>query len=162
MTPGPAIPPAMRAVLVDRAASPRASGAEAHSSALFHAHALREISRALNRAGLDALLVKGAALALTVYADPAARPMGDIDLLVRPREGESERVVAALVASGCTLRPEPGRDFSAPLMGETALYLHAGAMTELVEVHTSLSKMVTRPMDGLFERALAARACPAS
>jgi len=125
---------------------------------MLHAHALREIARALTAAKVDALLVKGAALALTVYADPAARPMADIDLLVR--EGDSDRVVAALVAAGCTVRPEPGRAHSAPLMGETALYLHAGAMTELVEVHTSLSKAVDRPAAGLFERASPAPALP--
>jgi len=46
---------------------------------------------ALSRAGIDCLLLKGAALAPTVYGSFLARPMRDIDILVRP-----ERVSDAL------------------------------------------------------------------
>ena len=45
---------------------------------------LREVMDAFNRRRIDALLIKGPALAWTVYPDPATRPFSDIDLLVRP------------------------------------------------------------------------------
>jgi Uncharacterised nucleotidyltransferase len=151
---------ALRHLLADRAAVPRPAGPEAHAAALLHAHALATIARLFERAGLEVLLVKGAALGLTVYPEPAARPMGDIDLLVRP--GDRDRVVAALIAGGCEERPLPGRRHSAELLGETVLLLRAGAMTEIVEVHTSLDKVVTRPVDtgGLFARAARAPGLP--
>jgi Uncharacterised nucleotidyltransferase len=45
-----------------------------------------EATSALTRAGVQALTLKGMALAHTVYADPGVRPMADIDLLVRPAD----------------------------------------------------------------------------
>jgi hypothetical protein len=41
---------------------------------------------ALRAAGIDAVLLKGAALACAVYPHPGVRPFGDVDLLVRPRD----------------------------------------------------------------------------
>jgi len=157
----PVVPPELRRALADRSFVPRASGPEAHSSALFRAHVLAKVARMFADAGVEGLLVKGAALAFTVYEEPAARFMADIDLLVRP--GESDRVVAALVAGGCTVKPEPRRHHSASLLGETCVYVHAGAMLQLVEVHTTLDKVVTRPIDvaALFDRATPAPSLPA-
>jgi hypothetical protein len=157
----PVVPSELRRALADRAYVPRASGPEAHSSALFRAHVLEKVGRMFAEGGVEGLLVKGAALALTVYEEPAARLMADIDLLVRP--GESDRVVAALVDGGCTVRPEPGRHHSQPLLGETGVFVHAGAMLQLVEVHTTLDKVVTRPIDiaALFDRATPAPSLPA-
>jgi hypothetical protein len=143
-------------MLADPSAPPRANDPQEHSEALLRAHTLKRVARLLADAGAEALLVKGAALALTVYPDPAARRMLDIDLLVR--EGERDRVVATLVAGGCEERPEPGRAYSATLLGETVLLVRAGAMTGLVEVHTTLSKVVSRPID---MREVFARATPA-
>lgn len=53
---------------------------------------------ALEGAGVDGLLLKGAALAVTVYGSFTRRPMSDLDVLVRP--GEAERAVPALLAAG--------------------------------------------------------------
>ncbi len=161
MSPAPRVSAALRDLLGDRAAALPSPGPEAHAAALLRAHALSVIARLLERAGVEALLVKGAALALTLYPTPAARPMADVDLLVR--EGDRDRVVAALIAGGCVERPAPDRRHSAALLGETVLLLHAGAMTELVEVHTSLDKVVTRPVDvgALFARASTAPGLPA-
>ena len=154
------VPPALRALIADRGATPHPSGPRAYSEAMFHQHALRKVSHALTAARVEALLVKGAALALTVYAEPAARVMTDIDLLV-PAE-ERDRVVAALVAGGFLERPDPTRPYSGALVGETGLFLHAGAMTELVEVQTTLSKIVPRPIDtrGVLARASGAPGLP--
>lgn len=47
---------------------------------------LAAILTALERDGIDPIVLKGAALTGTVYKDPALRPMSDIDLLVRAEE----------------------------------------------------------------------------
>lgn len=50
---------------------------------------------ALDAAGLDVVVLKGAALLGSAYRDPGARPMGDVDLAVRPeRVGEAVRALA--------------------------------------------------------------------
>jgi hypothetical protein len=45
---------------------------------------LREILDTFGRENISSLVLKGPALAWTVYPDPATRPFADIDLLVRP------------------------------------------------------------------------------
>jgi Uncharacterised nucleotidyltransferase len=47
---------------------------------------LRRILERFGEKGLDVIVLKGAALAQTVYGDIALRPMGDIDLLVRKED----------------------------------------------------------------------------
>jgi len=50
---------------------------------------LVRIGRAFNKAGVDVLLLKGAALNLTLYERADDRPMDDLDLLVRPADVEA-------------------------------------------------------------------------
>jgi hypothetical protein len=59
-----------------------------------------EAIEALRATGLEVLALKGAALIASAYGDPGARPMGDVDLAVRP-EGIPD-AVAALRAAGFT------------------------------------------------------------
>lgn len=76
------------------AAALAALGRSAHAAACrvaIQLEALDGILSALRSRGLDPVLLKGAALALTLYEQPALRPMQDIDLLV-----EEEQVPAAL------------------------------------------------------------------
>jgi len=47
-------------------------------------HRLCEVVALLASRGIDVMLLKGSALAYTVYASFAERPMGDVDLLLRP------------------------------------------------------------------------------
>jgi putative nucleotidyltransferase-like protein len=57
-----------------------------HLSACVTIHQRQELARVLERlnaAGLEPLLLKGAALAATVYDDPTVRTMNDLDLLGR-------------------------------------------------------------------------------
>ncbi|HXI02978.1 MAG TPA: nucleotidyltransferase family protein [Candidatus Saccharimonadales bacterium] len=73
------VPPAARAAL----------GRAAHGSACLMAIQLAGLDRILDAfrtEGLDPVLLKGAALALTLYEQSALRAMKDIDLLVRPEE----------------------------------------------------------------------------
>jgi Uncharacterised nucleotidyltransferase len=151
--------PLLLHLLRDPSAKPRPDDPSAHAAALLRTHVLGRLSRALTVRGLDALLVKGAALALTVY--PAAtRAMGDIDMLVR--RGFRDSVVASLEYEGCVVHPAPHRPFSTDFLGETLLTMKAGAMSLVVEVHTTLDKLVPRPTDddGIFARSLPAAGLP--
>lgn len=74
-------------------------------------------------AGIDAILLKGWSVAV-LYADPALRPLGDIDLLVRERDGDRARQLAA------------------------ALSVHRPH----IDLHTSLLDLTDRTVPELFER----------
>ncbi|MCX7670614.1 MAG: nucleotidyltransferase family protein, partial [Anaerolineae bacterium] len=57
---------------------------------------LEDVVVTLTDAGITPILLKGAALTQTVYADPALRPMTDLDLLVqREQVADALRVLAA-------------------------------------------------------------------
>ena len=51
---------------------------------LSRMHELERLLSAFNHAGIPVMLLKGAALNLTVYDRPDLRPMSDLDLLIRP------------------------------------------------------------------------------
>jgi hypothetical protein len=60
-------------------------------------HELAQIVGSLHEEGVEVIVLKGGALAWTVYASPALRPMVDLDLLVRPEHIERVgRVLEAL------------------------------------------------------------------
>jgi hypothetical protein len=74
------------------------------SSVLVEAQVLRT-AEVLEQAGVGWRLTKGAALAHLDYADPALRPFGDVDIIVRRRDWDA--ALAAFSASGWRrLRPE--------------------------------------------------------
>ena len=53
-----------------------------------------ESVEALNAAGIEVALLKGAALASTVYGSFGARPMNDVDVLVHPdRADDAKRLL---------------------------------------------------------------------
>lgn len=58
-----------------------------------HGAALAKLVDALAEAGIEAVLMKGTALAYSVYDEPAARRRGDSDLLVRPSDLKQVRAV---------------------------------------------------------------------
>lgn len=62
-------------------------------------HALAGIVGAFNRGNVPVMLLKGAALNLTVYRRADLRPMSDVDLLVHPRA--AGRAVRLLEEYGC-------------------------------------------------------------
>jgi putative nucleotidyltransferase-like protein len=151
--------PLLRA-LRDPSVSLKTQSPSAHADALLRAHVLAQVARALDAIAAPALLVKGAALALTVYPSPASRPMQDIDLLVR--RADRDCVLAALAAAGGLVHADPDRPLTADFLGETAVMMPAGSTSFLVEIHTSLDNLVPRPIDeaGLFARAFAAPGLP--
>jgi hypothetical protein len=71
-----AAPATVRAILEHAAARSRAAAADAYAQ-------LAELLRLLEAAGVEPLVLKGAALAGPTYGDAALRPFSDLDLLVR-------------------------------------------------------------------------------
>jgi hypothetical protein len=69
---------------------------------------LEALFGALNRAGIEPVVLKGAYLARFVYPTPGLRPFGDLDLLVRPED--RERAAEALMALGYRDYTPKGRD----------------------------------------------------
>jgi hypothetical protein len=65
---------------------------------------LERVAARFNDADVPLLVLKGAALNLTLYDGPDKRPMGDLDLLIRPEH--IDEAFAALEELGC-LRGEP-------------------------------------------------------
>jgi hypothetical protein len=63
---------------------------------------------ALGGAGIGTLLLKGAPLSILHYPSPGARPMADVDVLVRPFE--AERAMGVLRAAGWRPAAEPAED----------------------------------------------------
>jgi len=47
---------------------------------------MRRLARAFHQAGVPLMLLKGAALNLSLYDSPELRPMDDLDLLIRPQQ----------------------------------------------------------------------------
>ncbi len=110
----------------DGAARFPASAAEVEMEALLWSAraeaALRWLAQVAADSGEEILLVKGAALAWTVYPAPHCRPAADIDALVRP--ARAARVVENLLSAGAALaEPEYPISFYLRFKNEVALRL---------------------------------------
>lgn len=100
----------------------------------LHRRELHTVLMALNNAGLRPVVFKGAALAYTVYPDPACRAMSDLDVWITA--DEMPRARAALEAIGYQFRFKPDRppDLMKMHGGEVRLYGPDSA-AGLVELH---------------------------
>jgi hypothetical protein len=124
---------------------------------LFHQGAAAV--RALREAGIDTLLLKGAALATLVYRDPGVRPMDDLDLLVH-RE-DAPRAMDVLRAAGwrpASERPEERlavwhADYFVDAGGR-ALDLHWNALWQLSDDADLWAGSVPTSLNGVPTRAL--------
>jgi hypothetical protein len=70
-----------------------------------------QLFQALNAAGVEFILLKGADLGLRVYKDPALRPMCDLDILVnQPQLPQAQQVLGRLGYRLCpaSVDPRPG------------------------------------------------------
>jgi hypothetical protein len=73
---------------------------------------LREINEAFKEDGVKALVLRGPALAFSLYPDPAMRPSSDLDLLVVPEQVVQARYTLESLGYTClTKRFEVARDF---------------------------------------------------
>lgn len=115
-------------------------------------HALQQFSEVLQKEGASALLVKGAALADTLYPVPWARAMADIDVIVK--RADIMRVRAALGRAGWDVSAIPGRPLTEACL-EMAARSPKARGSVLLELHLGLDKVVLRPVDitALFSRA---------
>lgn len=86
----------------------------------------------LHSAGIEVMLLKGAALALTVYGGFTDRPMGDLDILVRP--DQAERAWQLLRDAGWQLEFERGGEFYSRHHHLAAL-VAPGGLPLVMEVH---------------------------
>lgn len=110
---------AMNALPLPEVARPRLAAAARRASLrtlAVTAEAIRTV-RALEKAGVPALLVKGAAEAVASWGDPAGRDAGDVDLYVRPTDAPR----AAQVLEGLGLHPVTPA--AAPFLGTGWLQL---------------------------------------
>lgn len=90
----------------------------------------------LNAAGIDVLLLKGSALACTAYGSFSARPMRDIDLLVRPESADEAR--ALMLDEGWEIDPEVPGDRSYGTHHHLPPLRDTGGSGLKLEIHRSL------------------------
>ena len=97
--------------------------------------ALRQTVEALAAKGIRVMLLKGAALATTVYGSFARRPMGDLDILVDSKE--AGRAWQVMREAGWTLELEGGEEFYEHLNHLPGL-LDPGGLQLVLEIHRSM------------------------
>jgi hypothetical protein len=109
-----------------------------HRDAMLQALALErhlvDLSSALEKAGVEMILVKGPALAHTVYPDPSWRPFADLDFLVR---GQDFHLASEVIGERGFRRglPEPRAGFDVRF-GKAAELTMEGGLT--IDLHRTL------------------------
>jgi hypothetical protein len=129
---------------------------------------IHRVLRALGRSGIEAIILKGAEVRHRLYADPAVRPMADMDLLICG-SGRLE-AEAILVQLGYMPLPEPRPGFTErfeneltfrPIPGKVlTVDLHFGELRALGPVYRLpyaplAAKAQTLELDGLEAKVLA-------
>lgn len=124
--------------------SARQTWATARRGTLFRALLAQDeeasVLRALRDAGVPLVVLKGAVLAETVYPAFGLRPMGDLDLLVWPRDAPLAR--ATLRAIGFEAVPRGQENtvagINGRISGEESFIRERGARSLAVDLHTRL------------------------
>lgn len=118
-------------------------------------HLLERIARAFHDAGIPLLALKGAALNLVLYDRPDERPMGDLDLLVKPEDAEG--ACAVLEGLGCLRSVVLVREDFFPRFHYEIEYAAGSIYPVKIDLHVRpfrplrYSRLV--PPDALWERA---------
>ena len=120
---------------------------------------LAELLVACSESHIDLLVLKGPALAETVYPRPSLRLFGDLDVLVRASEISPAR--ALLESLGYTPEPRQWEDLVQGRYCQTNFFKHPERGAVVVELHTELINNpfffgVVRLDAGVWERAEAA------
>ncbi len=111
----------------------------AQAVSLVREQAWGELLSALATADIPVLVLKGAALAYTVYPDPMVRPMGDIDLLLN--RDDLSRASAVLRELELYPQPEPQKrinPFNKNWTGELSFCREYQGITISVDLHWEL------------------------
>lgn len=103
--------------------------------AFFRPH-LAALLRACAETRLDLLVLKGAALAETVYPRPSLRRFGDLDVLVR--RADAARARALLESLGYIADPLAWEDLGRRRDGQVNFFNHTERGSVIVEMHTEL------------------------
>ena len=127
--------------------------------AFFRPH-LAELLTACAEASLDVLVLKGAALAETVYPRPSLRRFGDLDVLIHAADASRARTL--LEAQGYTADPFTWDDFAEGRVCQANFFKHTPRGSVVVELHTALLNNallghVRAAQDGVWARARAVR-----
>jgi len=115
------------------------------------------VLEAIRAAEIEAIVLKGPAVAHTVYPDPMLRTFGDLDLLVRERDWHA--IHAALLDLGFIQLdnlPQPPPKLFPNAVTYELKYLHPGVKF-VVEVHFDdlyNAGLATRDIDGVRRRAV--------
>ena len=96
---------------------------------------LLEVDDRFDRAGIDYVVLKGAAVAHTAYPDPSLRDFGDLDVLVRGREFKGACLVLREMGFQRVV-PEPRRGFD-ERFGKAATHRHRDDSIE-IDLHRTL------------------------
>lgn len=129
-----------------------------YSVAARNIHYYRELSTVLSsfqRLGIQVIILKGAALAKTLYPDISLRPFVDIDLLIRDQDlAKVERELQFLGYSMSFLEGEFHQGY-VRRFDKHLLYSKGGPITVNIEIHTSLLPFICMQRleaDGFWER----------
>ncbi len=120
---------------------------------------LERILHVLNRANIPVILLKGAALNLTLYPRLDLRPMSDLDLLVRPQD--ADRAVRALTEQGCRRGMDLVRDGFFPQYHYECELISGSVVPVRIDLHARplrpLRYFRTMPTDAFWEDARVVR-----
>lgn len=111
------------------------------------------VTDVLEEAGVEAVVLKGAVLAHTVYPDPSWRPFGDLDLLVRTRDWDRCTSLLGKMRMRRRLpQPRPGFD---KRFGKAAVFVgRDGAEVDLHRTLTAGPFALWIDTDELIDRAV--------
>lgn len=123
----------------------------------MHGAALSEMRAAFSTAGVPIVLLKGAALAGTVYDGANQRPMSDVDIWLQPRD--MERAARAMQRVGFAAVEKPDRPWSMQRFFDGEIQFHRADWAQsLVELHFSpfvgmwLKRTAVIDLEGLWTR----------
>lgn len=126
----------------------------------FMRRPLAALLQAYAESSLDLIVLKGAALAETVYSHPSLRPFGDLDVLVRAED--AARAFDLLSSLGYITEANIWADLRAGRSCEANFFKHMERGTVVVELHTDLlnnailHRAVCVDLGGLWARSVPA------
>jgi hypothetical protein len=126
----------------------------------LHQRELHSVLQALQAQSISPIIFKGAALSWTVYPDPACRPMGDLDLWIKPDELLAAQAALSVLGYGQISNPIRPPQLMERFGGEIHM-LGASHDQGLIELHLSvfLGEWL-RHTTAIDEAAVRARAVP--
>ncbi len=113
----------------------------------FHYRSVFQVLDSLNASGIDYMIVKGPAVAYSIYPDPSVRNFNDLDVIVRERDWQAtHRLLTAMDFEQEENLPAPPPKFCPQNVAYETKYIHQQTGFK-VEIH----------YDDIFNAGLAAR-----